>query len=154
MDHSPSIRADWPLTARQYECLQGFWSRKSAKEIAVELGISHHAVEKHLLACRQSLQVNSSIEAARQVFGPPQGATVRPYYDLSDVGANSAMQQSPAIPPHNAAGLASNRSRVNPLGIWATFLTIIAVAVGAILAVTALIAAAEGANQLWRGLLN
>lgn len=40
---------------------------KSAKEIAVDLGISHHAVEKRLKMARTKLGATSSLEAARML---------------------------------------------------------------------------------------
>lgn len=53
------------LTAREKEALRGWLDRKTAKEIALELGVSHYAVEKRLKAARLKLGVTSSLEAAR-----------------------------------------------------------------------------------------
>ena len=53
LDTKPS-----PLTERQIACLQGVGQHKSAKEIGRELGISNHAVEKHLKAARQKARSN------------------------------------------------------------------------------------------------
>lgn len=53
------------LTAREREALRGWLERKSAKEIALDLGVSHHAIEKRLKAARLKLGVTSSLEAAR-----------------------------------------------------------------------------------------
>jgi len=53
------------LTEREKECLRRWLKHKTAKEIALELGISHHAVEKRLKVARTKLNVFSSLEAAR-----------------------------------------------------------------------------------------
>lgn len=53
------------LTEREKECLRRWLQHKTAKEIALELGISHHAVEKRLKMARTRLGVGSSLEAAR-----------------------------------------------------------------------------------------
>ena len=69
------------LTAKERECLRLWLEHKTAKEIALELGISHHAVEKRLKMARAKLDVATSLEAARvlaqaegydrPVTGPP-----------------------------------------------------------------------------------
>ena len=53
------------LTEREKESLRGRLGHKTAKEIALELGVSHHAVEKRLKMARTKLGVSSSLEAAR-----------------------------------------------------------------------------------------
>ncbi len=53
------------LTEREKVCLREWLQHKSAKEIAGELGISHHAVEKRLKMARTKLGATSSLEAAR-----------------------------------------------------------------------------------------
>lgn len=50
------------LTDREKEVLRRWFERKTAKEIALELDISHHAVEKRL-----KMDVGSSHEAARML---------------------------------------------------------------------------------------
>jgi DNA-binding CsgD family transcriptional regulator len=151
MPEHTSLTCDWALTARQRDCLERFWSRKSAKEIAQELGITHHSVEKHLLAARQSLGVATSIEAARIVFGSPAGTTVRPYYDPSDVSHDPSLPQLPVVPQPDSLvdGTASEKALINSLGPAKTLLAILAIAIGSILGVAALIAAAQGMTQLW-----
>lgn len=69
------------LTTREKEVLRAWLDRKSAKEIALDLGITHHAVEKRLKMARTKLGAASSLEAARMlaaeegygqaVTGPP-----------------------------------------------------------------------------------
>jgi len=50
------------LSPRQEECLRGVLELKSAKEIARDLGISPHAVEKHLRVSREKYGVATSAE--------------------------------------------------------------------------------------------
>jgi DNA-binding CsgD family transcriptional regulator len=60
------------LTEREKVCLRQWLQHKSAKEIAVDLGISHHAVEKRLKMARTKLGATSSLEAAR-MLGEAEG---------------------------------------------------------------------------------
>jgi DNA-binding CsgD family transcriptional regulator len=55
------------LTEREKEALRLWLDHKSAKEIALDLGISHHAVEKRLKMARTKLDAGSSLEAARML---------------------------------------------------------------------------------------
>ena len=55
------------LTEREKVCLRQWLQHKSAKEIAADLGISHHAVEKRLKMARTRLGATSSLEAARRL---------------------------------------------------------------------------------------
>ena len=57
------------LTEREKVCLRQWLQHKSAKEIAADLGISHHAVEKRLKMARTKLGATSSLEAARMLGG-------------------------------------------------------------------------------------
>lgn len=74
------------LTEREKECLRAWLDHKTAKEIALDLGISHHAVEKRLKMARIKLDVASSIDAAR-LLGEAEGygQTVAQPADLSKV---------------------------------------------------------------------
>jgi len=77
----PSEDATARLTPREKEVLRAWLDHKSAKEIALDLGITHHAVEKRLKMARTKLDAGSSLEAARMlaqsegydqaVTGPP-----------------------------------------------------------------------------------
>ena len=156
MSKIPAAKTDWPLTPRQTQCLEGFWARKSAKEIGAELGISHHAVEKHLHAVRQALGVRSSIEAARRVFGSPAEATVKPYYKASEVHQDHEPEHAfPVSTPRLAVeGMASERAQINRFGLTRTLLAIVGVAVASIFAVALLVMAAEGLTQLWQKFLH
>jgi DNA-binding CsgD family transcriptional regulator len=151
MSKTPAAKTDGALTRRQVQCLEGFWARKSAKEIGAELGITHHAVEKHLQAARQTLGVGSSIEAARRLFGPPSETTAKPYYDASEVPPHGGMAHAISVPATLLAtpGMASERAPINRFGPALTLLAIVGVAVGSILAIALLVTAAQGLTQLW-----
>jgi len=60
------------LTEREKVCLRLWLQHKSAKEIAADLGISHHAVEKRLKMARIKLGATSSLQAAR-TLGEAEG---------------------------------------------------------------------------------
>ena len=62
MDHAHRLSK---LTEREKDVLRRWQTRKTAKEIAIDLGVSHHAVEKRLKMARAKLDVASSLEAAR-----------------------------------------------------------------------------------------
>ncbi len=53
------------LTDGEKECLRRFLSHQTAKEMAIDLGVTHHAVEKRLKQARDKLGADSSLEAAR-----------------------------------------------------------------------------------------
>jgi DNA-binding CsgD family transcriptional regulator len=53
------------LTDNEKECLRRRLRQQTAKEMALELGISPHAVEKRLKMARAKLGLSSSLEAAR-----------------------------------------------------------------------------------------
>lgn len=55
------------LTEREKLCLRQWVLHRSAKEIAIDLGISHHAVEKRLKMARLKLGVATSLQAAQML---------------------------------------------------------------------------------------
>ncbi len=61
--HDPITR----LTEREKAVLRAWLGHKTAKEIAIDLGITHHAVEKRLKMARTKLDAGSSLEAARML---------------------------------------------------------------------------------------
>ena len=72
------------LTEREKVCLRHWLQHKSAKEIAADLGISHHAVEKRLKMARTKLGATSSLEAARMLGKAERyGQTVAQSPDLA-----------------------------------------------------------------------
>ena len=80
------------LTEREKICLRQWLQHKSAKEIAADLGISHHAVEKRLKMARTKLGATSSLEAAR-MLGAVEG--------YGQAVAQSPDLASDALPPHS-----------------------------------------------------
>jgi DNA-binding CsgD family transcriptional regulator len=55
------------LTTGERECLKRRLSHQTAKQMALDLGISPHAVEKRLKMARAKLRLSSSLEAAKLV---------------------------------------------------------------------------------------
>ena len=55
------------LTIAERECLKRCLNHQTAKQMALDLGISPHAVEKRLKMARAKLGLSSSLEAARLV---------------------------------------------------------------------------------------
>lgn len=53
------------LTGREKEALRLWLEHKTAKQIALDLGVSHFAVEKRLKSARLKLGLTSSLDAAR-----------------------------------------------------------------------------------------
>src|SRR5687768_18384083 len=74
------------LTDNEKECLRRRLRQQTAKEMALELGVSPHAVEKRLKMARAKLGLSSSLEAARllaasdgyQQTGSPSAGHDRP----------------------------------------------------------------------------
>jgi DNA-binding CsgD family transcriptional regulator len=77
------------LTEREKEALRLWLDHKSAKEIAIDLSISHHAVEKRLKMARTKLDAGSSLEAARMLA---EAESVQTGYGQTVAGA-------PDLPP-------------------------------------------------------
>ena len=139
------------LTERQIACLQGVAQHKTAKEIAVELGISNHAVEKHLKVVRRKLGAETTLEALR-IF---QRGTVEPHYAPSDLCMGTE-----ALHPMSHGRLddvASGHFQVRPKRFWENDLELTArqvlvaialVAIGLVATVALLIAAAQGFNSV------
>lgn len=150
MAEASDAQNGWPLTPRQFQCLELFWQRKNAKQIGIELGISHETVEIHLKQCRHRLGTQTSIDAARMVFGDKEEVTVRPYYDPSGIPASSDplhLDRTPTV--HDQFwGVAGEQAPINRFGAAATLAIILAVAIGAICALTLLIVVGQGLNQL------
>ena len=145
------------LSPRQEECLRGLLQLKSAKEIARELGVSPHAVEKHLRIAREKYGVASSAEAAR-LFASDQQGSESSYYDISDLrqrpfGDHQHGVLEPAMEPSQVrfedshGGLSLDRT----LSPRQTLLTIFAVSLGTIIGLLLLVACAQGIRSLVSG---
>ena len=76
------------LTPKERECLDRWLGHSTAKEIALELGITHHAVEKRLKSARAKLGVTSTLEAARLLAAAEgYGPTVSPSPEVVSGGS-------------------------------------------------------------------
>jgi len=78
------------LSKRERECLRGVALLKTSKEIAQELGISRHTVDKHLKSAMLALNASSRFDAAHiftaaeaDAAGPPEQDDSG---DLADIG--------------------------------------------------------------------
>lgn len=142
------------LTELQLKCLEGFWNRKTAKRIAVDLGISEAWVNKNLLAVRKQLNVNSTAEAARIVFSGGPGGSKNYYYQETSVPELAPGSNQSLAPTQASAldGVASERALINRLGPLVTVVGITLVGLGSITGVSILIVVAQGMNQLWKAL--
>jgi hypothetical protein len=136
----------------------GVLGLKSAKEIARDLGVSPHAVEKHLRAARGKLRVSTSAEAARIFAARYQGSDF-PHSESSDLSALRIQEQQwqplleragrpTSISPEDANGaLILDR----PLTPRQTLLAIFAVSIGSIIGLLLLVACAQGIRALVSG---
>lgn len=114
MDDRDSISR---LTEREKVCLRQWLQHKSAKEIAADLGISHHAVEKRLKMARTKLGATSSVEAARMLCAAE--------------GYGQSVPQSPEL-VSNALPLQSGFPRLAVVGV-AIMILVGAIALGLLL---------------------
>jgi len=96
------------LTDREKDCLRRWLRHQTAKEMALELGISPHAVEKRLKSARAKLGVTTSLEAARQL------------------AACEGYQRTASQPPDLPAADVSRKDRFTKTTLaGATFMTIL-----------------------------
>jgi DNA-binding CsgD family transcriptional regulator len=142
------------LSELQLKCLEGFWNRRSAKQIAADLGISEAWVNKNLLNARRKLHVNSSAEAAAIVFGGKRGSIKSYYYQETDlpefhVSPDQVIAGGGGSPVRSAA---SERALINTLGVGQTLGLIFAVAIGVIAGLLLMLQAAVGIHTLWKAL--
>lgn len=145
------------LSPRQNECLRGVLELKSAKEIARELGISPHAVEKHLKVAREKLGAATSAEAAR-TFAFQNAGGESPPSELSDLversrEAHQRLVLEPAGRPSQArfGDSPGVHSLDQPFSPRQTLLTIFGLSLGSIVGLLLLVACAEGIKSLVSG---
>jgi DNA-binding CsgD family transcriptional regulator len=84
------------LTENERACLMRRLHHQTAKEMAIDLGISPHAVEKRLKMARTKLGVSSSLEAARLLAANEQYGRTGP--QASDLGEAEHAAQEAAVP--------------------------------------------------------
>jgi DNA-binding CsgD family transcriptional regulator len=139
------------LTDLQRQCLEGFWNRKPAKRIAVDLGISEAWVNKNLLAVRRQLNVGSSAEAAAIVFGSQRGSIKNYYYQETDLSEIHPTTDQALAGSNEAlfAAVTSERALINNFGVGQTLAAVLAVAVAVIAGLVLMLQSAVGIHQLW-----
>ena len=88
------------LTGAERECLRRCLDHQTAKEMALDLDISHHAVEKRLKMARAKLGLSSSLEVARLVEQAersgllgPDASDLTPRGDDNDEGGTAAARR-------------------------------------------------------------
>ena len=151
MPHN-DLRAPLPeLTDLQLKCLEGFWNRKPAKQIAADLGISEAWVHKNLMAVRRQLQVSSSADAAAIVFGSKTGGIKNYYYQETDLPQipRSGDQVAASAERKASVLVASERALINNLGVGQTLGRVFLVAIGAIAGLLLMLQSAMGIQRLW-----
>jgi DNA-binding CsgD family transcriptional regulator len=145
------------LSERQRQCLEGALALQSAKEIGLELGISHHAVEKHLRIAREKLGTTTTAEAARR-FAVLQGKG-KPHSGSSDLASpgfeddyrhvlDQVRRQRAAQVEDSATGVLFLDPPFTP---FQTLASILAVSLISIMALLLLIACAQGIESLTAG---
>lgn len=105
------------LTDNEKECLRRRLQQQTAKEMALELGVSPHAVEKRLKMARTKLGLSSSLEAARLL------AATEEYHQ-----AGPQATDLPSAPP------ISEKRLDRPLILGGLVMTLVAAAIVAIAA--------------------
>jgi DNA-binding CsgD family transcriptional regulator len=91
------------LTSAERECLRRCLSHQTAKQMALDLGISPHAVEKRLKMARAKLGLSSSLQAAKLVEAVDGAGQVVPLpSDLPPAGAQ----------PDQASSVAASRDDI------------------------------------------
>lgn len=149
------VRPSHPaLTDLQLQCLEGFWNRRSAKQIAAELDISEAWVNKNLAAVRRKLHVNSSAEAAAIVFGGKRGSIKSYYYQETDLPQQRCAPDQELVGANGTSfgSMASERALINNFGVGQTLGLIFAVALGVIAGLLLMLQAALGIHTLWAAL--
>jgi DNA-binding CsgD family transcriptional regulator len=99
------------LTDNEKECLRRRLRMQTAKEMALDLGVSPHAVEKRLKMARAKLGLSSSLEAARLLVASEQYQRTGP--------------QAPDVDPDAAP---SQKRLSRPLALGALSMTILVAA--------------------------
>jgi len=91
------------LTENEKECLRRRLRQQTAKEMALELGVSPHAVEKRLKMARTKLGLSSSLDAARLLAEAEGYQRVGP--QPSDLAQDAQDDRQPAGRPWLAGGI-------------------------------------------------
>jgi DNA-binding CsgD family transcriptional regulator len=110
------------LTTAERECLKRCLSHQTAKQMALDLGISPHAVEKRLKMARAKLGLCSSLEAAKLVESLEGSGRLGPHAsDLPSGHATPDEHGSAAAPRKAAAWITRHRVYAISGGIMSVF---------------------------------
>jgi DNA-binding CsgD family transcriptional regulator len=89
------------LTAGERECLKRCLDHQTAKEMALDLRVSPHAVEKRLKMARAKLGMSSSPEAAKLVAAADTSQRLVPQsINLPEIPATIKVEVPVATPRH------------------------------------------------------
>lgn len=99
------------LTEAQRTCLRMVFMHMSSKDIARELGISHHTVDQRLKAAIQTLGVENRIQAARLLARHEGGEAYQPLvYQSPDIAGPPPTVPIPVLVDHGEADRLSGRA--------------------------------------------
>jgi DNA-binding CsgD family transcriptional regulator len=119
------------LTKAERECLKRCLSHQTAKQMALELGISPHAVEKRLKMARAKLGLSSSLEAAKLVESLERSGRLGPHSsDLPSGNARPDEYGSVAAPRGKTAWIARHRAYVVAGAMLVSVLAAVALIIG------------------------
>ena len=138
------------LSERQRQCLRGVLELKTAKQIAREIGISHHMVEHHLKGARDELGARGTRDAARMFAS--LNDSEEPHCGFSELSEADGLQLDLAgrIPEHDSSAFTLRDSAGESKGIvyefsWIqTVLAILGVGLGLVTTLALLLAVAQG----------
>lgn len=106
------------LTENERECLRRRLLPQTAKEMALDLGISPHAVEKRLKMARAKLGLSSSLEAARLLAAAEGDQPLGPQPPDLAGGDGTGQDGAVAVPPRA-------RRLIVPLAIGVLLVTLL-----------------------------
>ncbi|HEX8402420.1 MAG TPA: helix-turn-helix transcriptional regulator [Allosphingosinicella sp.] len=98
------------LTEAERECLKRCLDHQTAKQMALDLGVSPHAVEKRLKMARAKLGLSSSLEAAKLVESSERSGRLGPHSsDLPSGNARPDEDGSVAVPRNETGWMKRHR---------------------------------------------
>jgi DNA-binding CsgD family transcriptional regulator len=119
------------LTKAERECLKRCLSHQTAKQMALDLGISPHAVEKRLKMARAKLGLSSSLEAAKLVESLEWSGRLGPYSsDLPSGTATPDEDGRVAAPRNETAWITRHRVYVVSGAMLMSVLAAVALIIG------------------------
>jgi DNA-binding CsgD family transcriptional regulator len=116
------------LTIAERECLKRCLSHQTAKQMAIDLGISPHAVEKRLKMARAKLGLSSSLEAAKLVESLERCGRLGPHSSDLPSGVAGPDEVGSVAAPRPETAWITRRQQVY-LVSGATLMSILAAAV-------------------------